>query len=61
MSKIGTVVGFLILSVLVIYAAYYAYSIVTAPETLLRLMLVGLGLGFVLLVWMFAFGSTKPK
>lgn len=61
MSKIGTIVGFLILSVLVIYAAYYAYSVVTAPDTVLHLMLIGLGLGLVLLVWMFAFGSSKRK
>jgi hypothetical protein len=61
MSKIGTVIGFLILGALSAYAAFYAYSIVTAPGTLLDLMLIGLGLGLVLLVWMFAFGSSKPK
>lgn len=61
MSKIGTVIGFLILGALTIFAAYYAYSLVTAPGALLSLMLVGLGLGLLLLAWMFAFGPSKRK
>jgi hypothetical protein len=60
-ERLRTVIGFLILGVLSIYAAYYAYSIFTAPGPLLSLMMIGLGLGLVLLVWMYAFGSPKRK
>jgi hypothetical protein len=61
MSLVGTVLGFVILGALSIYAAYYAYSLLTAQGALLSLMLVGLGLGLVLLAWMFAFGPSKRK
>lgn len=61
LSLIGTVLGVLILSALVVFGFYFAYRLYTTPNALLRLMEFGLGLALVFLVWMFAFGSAEGK
>jgi RNA polymerase subunit RPABC4/transcription elongation factor Spt4 len=61
MSLIGTVIGYVILSALVLFALYFAYHLFTDPDSLLWLMKLGLGLALVLLVWMNAFGASGRK
>ncbi len=61
MSLIGTVIGYVILSSLILFALYFAYRLFTSPDSLLWLMKLGLGLALVLLVWMNVFGQPGRK
>lgn len=61
MSRIGYLFGFAILAGLCIFAAYFAYSILAAPDNILVLMKAGLALGCLLLLWMNLFRPSKHK
>jgi hypothetical protein len=61
MSTIGYLIGSVILFALCVYALYFAWKVLTDPNTLLGLMRIGIELGVVLLLWMMTFGKGKTK
>jgi hypothetical protein len=54
-------IGLFILTVLCVYALYFAYTLLTNPDNIFWLMKLGLGLGCLLLLWMNVFKPSKDK
>ncbi len=59
--RIAQLIGIGILSMLSVYLVYFAWRLLTDPNTLLRLMQVGFELGALFLLWMLTIGKKGKK
>jgi len=57
--KIAQMIGIAILAALCIYAGYFVWKFLTDPDTVLRLMRLGLELAVLFVLWMFTIGRKK--
>ena len=57
--KIAQMIGVGILVALSVFAGYFAFEFLTEPDTVLRLMRLGVELAVVFVLWMFTIGRKK--
>ena len=57
--KIAQIIGIVILSALCLYVLYFVWQFLTDPDTLARLMRLGLELGALFFLWMVTLGRKR--
>jgi hypothetical protein len=57
--KIAQVIGIVILSALCLYVLYFVWQFLTDPDTLARLMRLGLELAALFFLWMVTIGRKR--
>lgn len=57
--KIAQIIGIVILSALCLYVLYFVWQFLTDPDTLARLMRLGLELGSLFFLWMVTIGRKR--
>ena len=57
--KIAQLIGIAILSALCLYVVYFVWQFLTDPDTLMRLMNLGLELGALFFLWMVTIGRKR--
>jgi len=59
--KIAQIIGIAILIALCLYVGYFVWQFLTDPDTLLRLMRLGIELGALFFLWMVTMGRKGKK